>query len=250
MNNSKKYSIIILSLLPIFALAEDQTKQPSPWDGSSISLGGVLNTGNTDTSSSTGSLSLLFDKDKWNNTLIVAGQYGRSDGETNAQMYTIDNMLKYSCCNPDQDLKNYLFLDSDINVNQFSSYNYQTTLSLGYGRDWIKNDKFTLSTNIAPGYNKSSVADTDETSDSWSALLNSTFTWKLSKSSSLEEDIKYQLLETYWTAVSTSSINSTIIGNLALKLSYNISYLSKIPEGSSYTYKTNSITTISMVYNF
>jgi len=50
------------------ALAHDTDSTPSPWDGSTINLGGVQNTGNTESSSFTGALKVIYNKDRWMNT--------------------------------------------------------------------------------------------------------------------------------------------------------------------------------------
>ncbi|MBV52863.1 MAG: hypothetical protein CL816_02210 [Coxiellaceae bacterium] len=246
----KQFRIVISILAIIFSqgvFSHDENKTPSNWDGSSINLGGILNTGNTDSSSLTGALKLLYSKDRWTNTFNLDGQYGRDDGETNAQMYSIENKTQYSL-NSITTMNNFVYLDTDTTVNSFSSYDFTSTLTAGYGRDWIKNDKHTLSTSVAPGYNQSSVQNSNTITDSWAAVGSINYAWIFSSSTKLSEDTKFSFFETYWQTTSTSSISNKLNSKLSLLLSYSITYYSKIPEGTDFTDKMNTITNISLAY--
>lgn len=230
-------------------LAHDTDSTPSPWDGSTINLGGVQNTGNTESSSFTGALKVIYNNNRWTNTLNLNGQYGRSDGETNAQMYSIENKTQYSL-NTVSTMNNFIYLDTDTVVNPFNSYDFTSTLTAGYGRDWIKNDKYTLSTSIAPGYNQSSIQNSDTIDNSWAAVGNINAVWNISSSAKLTDDNKFSFYENYWEVTTTAALNNKISGNLSLVLSYSVTYFSEIPEDTDYTDQMNTITNVSLAYSF
>lgn len=246
----KKIIIISILLLSFGTISYADDKDTSPWDGTNVAFGGVSNSGNSDTASYTGSTEVIYTKPWWNNNFNLSGLFSESDGSRNAQSFTIADTIRLSCCPPSSNKTSYILAESTNTVDAFSAYKYTANLSIGYGNDWIKTDSFTFSTSIAPGYSQSAVQGTNEIQDSW--IMNSTITsaWNFSKKSSLQEVLTHTLYETYWKNSSTTSLNSSITGSLSVKLSYILSYISKIPEGSDYTYKTNKTTTINLVYNF
>ena len=248
----RRFRLLLLTalMIPVVVFAgDDGATTPSPWDGSDVNLGGVLNTGNTDSSSFTGGLELDYTKLQWTNTLNLAGQYGQSDGETNAQMYSLDNKTQYSL-NNNSNINNYVYTETDTTVNQFSSYNYTSTLTLGYGRDWIKNDKYTISTSIAPGYNRSSIQNSNDIEDSWAAVATTNLLWNISSTAKITDVTKTSIYSSYWEVTSTATVNNKLNGSLSLLLSYAVTYYSEIPEGTDYEYQTNTTTNISLSYSF
>ncbi len=244
-----KITLLLTLGLTSLAFGHDVDQTPSPWDGSTINLGGVQNTGNTDSSNFTGALKIIYTKNRWTNTLNLNGQYGRSDGETNAQMYGIENKTQYSL-NTISTINNFIYLDTDTVVNPFNSYDFTSTVTAGYGRDWVKNDKYTLSTSIAPGYNQSSIQNSDTIDNSWAAVGNMNILWNISSSTKLTDDSKLSFFETYWEVTTTAALNNKISGNLSLVLSHSITYFSEIPEGTDYTDQMNTITNVSLSYSF
>lgn len=240
---------LITSMYCLSACAHDTEDTPGRWDGSTINAGGVLNTGNTDSSSLTGALKLKYEEHRWINTLNLNGQYGKNEGETNAQMYSIENKTQYSL-NDMTTMNNFIYVDTDTTVNPFNSYDFTSTLTAGYGRDWIKNKKFTLSTSIAPGYNRSSVQNSDDVEDSWAAVSNLNLAWKISDTTKLTQDNKLSVFQSYYETNTTTSLDNKLHGNLSLVLSYAITYFSEIPEGTDYTDKMNTMTNISLSYTF
>ena len=53
---------LVISMCCLSVCAHDADDTPGRWDGSTINAGGVLNTGNTDSSSLTGALKLKFEE--------------------------------------------------------------------------------------------------------------------------------------------------------------------------------------------
>ena len=247
----KTHLLLLTALItPIFAFASgDEDTTTSHWDGSTVNLGGVLNTGNTDSSSFTGGVGLNYTKSRWTNTLTIAGQYGQSDGEANAQMYSLDNKTQYSL-NSNSNFNNYVYVETDTTSNLFSSYNYTSTLTLGYGRDWVKNGKYSVSTSIAPGYNRSSIQNSGDIEDSWAAVSTTNLLWNISPTAKITDVTKVSAFSSYWDVTSTATLNNKLNGSLSLLLSYAVTYYSEIPEGTDYEFQTNTITSVSLAYNF
>lgn len=218
-----------------------------PWAGSTAQIGGTINTGNTENSSLTGMLNLSFSKMMWKNTFNLSGQYGKDSGILSSKNLTISNVYNYSLSKNDAE-KNYISQKISYKIDKFSAYDYESLLSLGYGRDWVHNDVITVSTTLGPGYRRNGLADSDEVDDE--IIADSTFhaCWNIQESLKLTEDVSDSYGSEYNLLSAVTAVTSTVYKQIAVSLSYKVDTYSSIPADSTYTEKTNTLTTFNLVY--
>ena len=135
--------------------------------------------------------------------------------------------------------------------NKYAAYRTQLALTPGYGRDWIKNDKFQFSTQVGPSY-RDSLADAvgakhqHDFGGSFSLIMK----WCCFAHGKVEEDFDYTVGKPSNTIKSVSSYTDNLSEKLALSLTYTINAVSKIPQGTSQTKKVDTSSAVNLVYSF
>jgi putative salt-induced outer membrane protein len=136
--------------------------------------------------------------------------------------------------------------------DRFNGFQYQAKFGLGYGRRVIHTDNHELKLEIGPGYRtfKLEPAVSPTTTDRQNETLirlNAGYAWKISDTSNFTEELtaEYGEDQEEWKSVTalTANINST----LAMRLSYTIKRLDKVPVG---TENTDRETTMTLVFVF
>lgn len=127
----------VLSVGAAFAESDAGTasqESPNPWKADA-EMGFLLSGGNTDTSSLNAKLNISRQVNQW----VYGGRYETlrtKEGEVDtAKRYLLEGSMRWS-----QDDLNYLFSTLLHEDDDFSQYDFQTTLALGYGRNLINKD--------------------------------------------------------------------------------------------------------------
>ena len=146
-------------LCALFVFGCADTYAGHHWDGTKVSFGLNSTSGNTKSIATNGEFDIDYQsKDtRWKTTTKTAFQYGSSNGVQNKEQYSTQAQLAYSF-NDDKDHDNYVYMKGSYQENKYAAYRTQLALTPGYGRDWIKNDKFQFSTQVGPSY-RDSLAD-------------------------------------------------------------------------------------------
>lgn len=234
-------------------LTPEQAKQKaaaegrSSWDGTSASLGANLNTGNTRSSTANGGFNLVYNKNPWSNVLNLAALLGRANGVTNKEKYTAVDQMNYSF---HKENKSFFFTNGDFTADYFSPYTYVFVGSAGYGRDLYRGHRFEWSAQAGPGWRRNRLRSEKDTDNHFILMMQTNLTWNISDKGSLTELLRYDVGAPYDYIQTISAYQNKIIGNLALQLSFELDYYSRIPPNTSFTSKTDTISAVSLVYNF
>lgn len=224
-------------------------KHPSPWDGSNAQIGYVQNRGNTNSSMANLGMNLMFKHFKWSNTLQGQFQYGKENHEPNRKYIHLFDEIQYYL-NPETKDTNFLFGNADNVMNYFGPYRYQTIIAAGYGRKWINTDYFKLSGQLGPGYRRSKQQATGHINDSLIATTQMNASLALSSYGTLSQTVRFDMGNPYNYLLAKTAFTNKIVGHVAVQVSYTITYYSKIPPGSENNKKIDTVTNISLVYNY
>ncbi|MCH9644548.1 MAG: DUF481 domain-containing protein [Gammaproteobacteria bacterium] len=220
----------------------------SAWDGSNVGLGINITTGNTETKNYNLQANFTFTKHRWTNIFNGSFQRGSASGILNKKVYSAQEQLQYSL-NQDKKIQNYLFFMSIAKSDQFSPYRYQCTNTVGYGRDWIKNENVAFSSQAGPGYRRNKD-DTGIVRQSMIGFLQAALMWKVTSFSTFNQTFQDTYGSQYNYLTSDTSLTNKLIGNLAIQMDYNVSYYSTIPRFSSNTKNIDTTLNINILYNF
>ena len=125
----------------------------SNWDGTKASAGLSINTGNSPSSNINGEFDINYATGRWKNMAVISGQYGKSAGVLNKSQYLIQNQVQYSL-NNNPKIDNFIYALGSFQNTQFGAFLNQTIFSIGYGRDWMKNDKYQFTTQLGPSFRR------------------------------------------------------------------------------------------------
>ena len=249
----KRSNVLALAVLlavtgSVSAADEAKPKEKSPWK-SSVELGFIRTTGNTETQTTALKADAVYEVEKWRHTAHAEG-YGQESedattGETvvSAERYELTGKSDYKFSELD-----YAFGQIKLKKDRFSGFEYENSLSLGYGRKAIKQDNMELDLEIGPGVRF--VKPDDGESDSEALLvLAAKYWWAITDNSKFIQDLNFDIGEEYTESKSVTGVQANINKTLALKFTYTIRHKSKVPDPVT-TEKTDTEVAMTLVYNF
>ena len=237
---------IFLILLPaIYITPSNAAETPKKsWSGE-VELGYGNSSGNSDTSNTISKIVFSANKGSIKYS-IQADTYRATDsGLITAERYFLSNQLNGSI-----DAKNYLFGYASFDRDVFSGYDYQSSLSAGYGRFLLDSDTFIWTVEAGTGYayNQIQATETADTENEDNELLRlaTSYQWQLSEFSSFSEDFWVEIGHNT-TSRSITAISARVVGELLIKLSYTAKYTEIVPADKE---STDTETAVTALYNF
>lgn len=225
---------------PVFAQEEETAEEEGPWSGS-VTLGYLGTSGNTDTKTFRTGFEVAYATGDWIHTLDAAGNGGEDSGVVTAEAYQSNFKSTYNFTEHD-----YLFGQVSWRKDRFAGVTEQLGGTVGYGRRVIDTPSHLLSLDIGAGYRESDRADgTTETSAIGRGSLD--YTWTISETAKFEQDLIIEFGSDNTFIESVSEVHASLVGELALVLSYTLRNNSDVPAG---TEKTDTLTAISLEYGF
>ena len=247
---NKRYTWLILpGLLAMSAnvLAAEEDKKKSPWK-SSVELGFIKTTGNTETETTAIKADVQYEVDKWRHTAHAEGYGQKSEndlGETvvSAERYELSGKSDYKFSERD-----YAFGLIKLKKDRFSGFEYENTVSAGYGRKAIKQDNMELDLEIGPGM-RFYKPDDAESEDEALLVLAANYWWAITDNSKFTQVFNFDIGEVYTDSKSVTGIQANINKTLALKFTYTIRHKTEVPDPAT-TEKTDTEAAMTLVYNF
>jgi putative salt-induced outer membrane protein len=191
----------------------------------------------------------VYEVDKWRHTGHAEGYGQESEDETtgetivSAERYELSGKSDYKFTEHD-----YAFGQIKLKKDRFSGFEYENSLSLGYGRKVIKQDDMELDLEIGPGVRFIKPDDGEADSEALLVLAGK-YWWAITDNSKFTQDLNFDIGEEYTESKSVTGIQANINKTLALKFTYTIRHKSKVPDPAT-TEKTDTETAITLVYNF
>lgn len=226
------------------AIAEE--KKDSAWKASA-ELGFIVTSGNTETKTSAGKADVVYEVEKWRHTGHAEG-YGQQskDGASgemvvSAERYELSGKSDYKFTGRD-----YAFGIIKLIKDRFSGFEYEDTVSLGYGRKLIKGPAMELDLEIGPGARFYKVDD-GESQDEATLRLAGNFWWNMTDNSKFVQELLTEIGEEFTASKSVTAIQASINKTLAMKFTYTVRHKSKVPAD---TEKTDTEAAMTLVYTF
>ncbi len=136
--------LAFLAALPAAACAQDATADRS-WSGTA-EFGLAVASGNADSETVNGKFAFLREEERWFYGINAAALRAESDDQLSANRYEAGLKLGY-----DFTPRAYLFGTLRHEDDDFASYEYQSTASLGVGYRFINSEQTSLLGEIGPG---------------------------------------------------------------------------------------------------
>lgn len=240
----KPLVIACLALAPMV-----QAQESENWKGEA-ELGVLMTSGNTDETKVNGRLGLINDQESWRNSGEFSTKYTEADDETTAEEYRAALETNYKF-----DAQQYWFLRGNWEDDRFSGYEFESSVTTGYGnRVWQSGKRSFLDLSAGAGYryNKRMEVDPDtgrDVEEDAIARLAAQFDYGLSETSLFRQKLSTEigLDDNNTISKSETSLQSSIMNNLSMKLAYRVKHVSDAPEGSE---KTDTELAVSLLYGF
>ena len=243
------FLLMIASLVSLTGNAfaeEEKSEEKSPWT-SSVELGFIRTTGNTETQTLAGKADVVYEVEKWRHTGHAEG-YGTEaknqatgENEVSAERYQLVGKSDYKFTKRD-----YVYGLIKLQKDRFSGFEYDHIISAGYGRKAIKQDNMELDLEIGPGERFFKV-DGGQADEEAVLRLAGKYWWQITDASKFTQLLSTDIGESITSSESITGIEANINKTLALKFTYTIRHKTKVPAGNE---KTDTETAMTLVYNF
>lgn len=230
---------MMLLILPCAYAEEDQDE--SLWSGTG-ELGIVLSRGNSDTETINANAQIKYTPEQWEHDLRVEWLQARDNGENTAKRFNAAFNSRYQFQN---DAYAYAALRYDD--DEFSGFNYQGSVSLGYGRFLINNERHVLKVEAGPGLRLSEPVSSGETESELIARGVLDYAWKLSDNADLSNVFLVETGENNTFFENKLALTTGITDALRLKLGLSVRRNSNVPADRE---NTDYLTTANLVYQF
>ncbi len=198
-------------------------------------LGATIVSGNTETTSIKGKIDSKHRIGDWTNQYLAETLYAKDGDVRSAERYYLLGQTNYPSTG-----RHYFFAMASGEIDNFSGYDHILTAALGYGHRFIEQETMTLLAEVGPGYSYKAV-DKDENpagEDENDTIIRgkAEFWWRFSESAEFK-----QLLTTEYAfegatiSRSETSVSANLVGNLAMKVGYNVKHNSDPVDGKKST---------------
>jgi putative salt-induced outer membrane protein YdiY len=249
---NKKFSTGLLSSLLLSAnisLAEETTATeiaPSAdWAGNA-ELGFIQTSGNSDTQSFNGKFNVSRELKPLKTAFKFEALTSEESGDPSKEKYYSEFKLDYSLGEFDY-FTSLLSYEDD----RFNGYQYQSTLSVGYGYRAWHDEQGKLDLEVGPGYRRNALEARNDKGEKIEEEAVGRFALnlevKLSDSAKFTEVFTVEGGDSNVVYKSDMGLQSTLIGALAMKINYQVKHTDEVPEG---TKNTDSLVGVTLVYSF
>lgn len=205
-------------------------------------LGLVVARGNSETESANARLELLYERERWSNESTFSVVHARDTGETTSSRFVIGNKTGY-----DLSERSYLLGALRYDRDRFSSYTYQSTVSIGYGRRLIMAERHRLKAEIGPGFRFAEVRETEETENEVIVRGFLDYRWIISDNAELSNRFLVESGQDNTFLENALGLTVAINSRISLKTGIAVRHNTEVEPGRK---KTDTLSTVNLVYNF
>ena len=211
------------------------------WSGKGT-FGGVLARGNTETETINLNLDVENKLDRWTHKAGASMLRTVTDDITSADRWELRGESQYSLTE-----RSYVFGALRYEDDAFTDYDYQATLSGGYGYRFITNDTTKLEGQIGVGYREAEVRLTGEQQDGIIARGALDFEHKLTATTLIYDRFLVESGSDNTFVQNALGVEVKINDTFALGLDYAVRHNTDVLPGTD---KTDQVLTANLVYGF
>ena len=211
------------------------------WTGSG-ELGLVFARGNTETETLNTALKLTYTRERWTNQSNFSFLRSESDGDLEASRFVGENKTDYALSE-----KSYLTGVGRYDRDRFSSFRFQTSAAVGYGRNLLDSERQSLSIEAGPGVRYSEIRDNGETETDLIGRLASNYRLKVSETAELTNDTLVETGSSNTFFENVLALDVAINAAMSLKTGFSVRHNTDVEPGRD---KTDYLSTVNLVYSF
>ncbi len=236
-------ALLVRAICMQTALAHVATP-PEVWHGK-LHAGGIINSGNTSTKNIHGKLSVDYAKNDWENGANLEYQLSKDKHKTTANRFIAAAKTHYLITQ-----RSYIFVNGDAKFDKFGTYDRSYKESLGYGHSIFKTDVTKLNVELGPGGTQNKIAGTDTYQNQLVGKIAGSFNRKFNNNVQYTQDAISYIGKDNTYIQWKHGIETRFSKRIAMEIAFVLEYNSNIPKGSKNRKHTDTITKLSLIYDF
>ena len=237
----KILALSVCCLFPLILHAADESSKPGQWAGEG-ELGFISTSGNSDSETLTANLGVSRKTNIWGHAASLKIIQAETDDVESADSLELLGRSEYTLGD-----KSYLFGQLRYEDDEFSGFDYQTSLSLGIGSRVIDEKGQFLDLSTGLGVRRLKESATNETEEDAIVSAKLVYEKNLSETTTFNQLLSLETGRENTHTESETSVKFAIDGNLSARIAYLVKRNSEVPAD---TEKSDRITTISLLYGF
>lgn len=237
----KKLLPIIFFIPLVLNAADNVEEEQGVWKGEG-ELGFTSTSGNTDSENLNTRLGVSREEGKWKHAADLRAIKNSTEDETTADSLVFKEKSEYKLGE-----KSYAFGQLRYEDDEFSGYDYQTSISFGLGSRFIEDEQHLLDASIGLGYRSIKDSATGESEEDAIITGEVIYAYKISETTTFTQTFFVESGDENTHSESDTGLKTQIAGNLASKIGYLVKHNSDVPPGID---KTDEIFSVSLVYGF
>jgi putative salt-induced outer membrane protein len=223
-----------LLLAAPLALAGPTGSEEGRWHGN-LDLGYTAIAGNSNATTLLASTRASRTDGRWTHNLEARGKSSEENGVRTAEAYRLAGKedIAWSA-------RDYLYVSASWDKDHFSGYDWQGTLSAGYGRKLIDGERHRLSVEIGPGFRHDELAAGGD-EQAATARAGANYQWQATANTRLLQTLEVDAGEDSAISRSLSELAVKLNSRLALKATLELRRDSEPPAGSKNTDRTSAL---------
>lgn len=227
--------------------ANAQETKPFSMDGE---FGLILTTGNTETTSVKGKITAHQELDRWSNDFILDALYKKDEvtvneivsEQTTAQKIFASGQGNYKLENPDH----RVFAFGSYEDDRFSSFDYQSTVAVGWNQKLWQDETSSFEYSIGPGYSYNKT-NTGETVSGMIVRGALDYQWMISDTATFKQLLSTEVGADNTKSKSVTSLSAQLVGSLSMKFSVTMDHNTDVAANRE---KLDTQTAVTLVYTF
>jgi len=236
---------LLLLATSVNAHEEEAEEEPKgPWEGTG-ELGFVSTTGNTESTAANLKLNFIRTGKSWRHRFSGTALMTSEDGDKDNERYTME-------VQSDRKLSevSWLFGSFRWDADKFGSYDPQMSLTTGYGHQLMKSEKHSLKGEIGAGYRNLEARVSGDTNSEFIGRFLLDDSWQMFASTLWTNRLLVEAGSSNTFTQFNSGLAVAMNSKFAVKLGYEVRHNTDVPDDIEDSEKTDTITSVNLVYNF
>ena len=233
--------LYLIPLLFVSLISNAATEGASSFWSGDIEVGAVFTSGNTEQSNFKLRTDFAREEGKTKHSFHADTFSAETDGDKTANRTYLFYRYDYSL-----DEKQRIFGRLAYEDDEFSGFDTQIDATTGYNRTLFQEENWFLTAEAGIGA-RFTEFETGEDNTEALIRLAGFYEWNISENALFKQFIGFELGDELTTTRSETSLEATIVGNLAMKLAINVKHNSDVLPGKE---KTDTESTVKVVYRF
>ncbi|GAA0859078.1 DUF481 domain-containing protein [Aliiglaciecola litoralis] len=240
----------LLSSVVLCALSTNVFAKETPPFTLDGEFGLIVTTGNTETTSVKGKLSAHQELEKWSNDFIFDAIYQKNqvtenDAEvekTTAQKWLVSGQGNYKLENPDH----RLFIYGSYVDDRFNSYQYQSTIAVGWNQKLWDDESSSFEYSVGPGYSYAKFKDGRKVNG---LIVRGAldYKWKISDTATFKQLLSTEVGQDNTKSISETSLSAKLNDSLSMKFAVLMTHNSDVQGNDE---NLDTVTSATIVYTF